>query len=107
MKKPIDHNSIPKEITIFGRKIKTLLSHNLESKYGEARYGANEIQVNTRVSGTEITKEENKLTYIHEMMHFILNFTGYERVLSDKVDIEQFIELMSAGIYQYEESRKF
>lgn len=115
MKKPIEninYNSIPKEIEIFGRTIKTV-DHseklNAINVYGEARYGSNEIEMTYYLPDRTISEEELKLTYLHEMFHFILNFTGYEEILKSigKVDMEQFIELMATGFYQYEKSKKY
>ena len=43
------------------------------------------------------------------MIHFILNFTGFETMIRDqeKIDLEQFVELMASGIYQYEKTKKY
>jgi hypothetical protein len=115
-KKPIekiDYNSIPREIELFGRKIITVDHTDRLNKinvYGEARYGSNEIAMSYihPEPDHKISIEEIKLTYLHEMFHFILNFTGYENILKDtKIDIEQFIELISSAIYQYEKTRKY
>jgi hypothetical protein len=103
---------IPKRIELFGRNIHTVddsVRLNLVRNFGEARYGINEIAVNSNINGAAITKDELKLTYLHEMLHFILNFTGYESIIREggKIDIEQFIELMAAGIYQYEKTAEY
>jgi hypothetical protein len=105
-------NSIPKQIELFGRTIKTLddtIVLNVKKCYGEARYGTNEIALSKLVNGGEVSDEENKCTYIHEMLHFILNFTGYQSIIENggKIELEQFIELLSAGIYQYEKSAQY
>ena len=106
-KKPI-YQTIPKKVELFGRTISTLIDADrlgIRKVYGEAKYGENQIILNPKISEKPITADELKLTYLHEMMHFILNFTSYEQILSQKgIDIEQFIELMASGIYQYEKS---
>lgn len=107
-----DYNSIPKQVEMFGRTIMTVDDTDRLSilrNYGEARYGSNEIALNSRIGDRPVSVEELKLTYIHEMFHFILNFTGYETIIKDniKIDLEQFIELIAAGVYQYEKTAKF
>lgn len=108
----IDHNSVPKSIQLFGRTIETINDSdhlNVKKCFGEARYGENNIALSDKVGNTPITEEEIKLTYLHEMMHFILNFTGYQEIIEKniKIDLEQFVELMSSGIYQYEKSAEY
>lgn len=111
MKKPstkINHNSIPKQVELFGRTITTVDDSErltLTRNFGEARYGLNRIALNR--NGTET--DELKLTYLHEMLHFILNFTGYQGIIQNggKIELEQFIELMASAIYQYEKTAKF
>lgn len=108
----IDHTSIPREIELFGRTIRTIDDSeklNLTGSYGEARYGVNHIALSDKVKDRETDPEEIKLTYLHEMLHFILNFTGFEKAIqeNEKIDLEQFTELVSSGIYQYEKSAKY
>lgn len=111
--KPVEsYNRVPKQIELFGRTIKTLdeTERLTQSRnYGEARYGVNEIALNTKINGNPVTKDELKATYLHELLHFILNFTGYEMIIRDggRIDLEQFIELVAAGIYQYEKTAKY
>jgi hypothetical protein len=110
--KPIALNGIPKSIELFGRTIRTIDDTEklgISGNYGEARYGVNEIAVNRLIHGKEITPDELKSTYLHELLHFILNFTGYEMIIRDggRIDLEQFIELVASGIYQYEKSAKY
>lgn len=102
-------NRIPKQVDLFGRTIKTLDETEkltLSRNYGEARYGVNEIALNTNISGKRVSDDELKSTYLHELLHFILNFTGYEMIIREggRIDLEQFIELVASGIYQYEKS---
>lgn len=108
----INYNSIPKSIELFGRTVETIDDStilNVKKLYGEARYGTNVIAISNLVGDRPVTDEEIKLTYLHEMMHFILNFTGFQEMILEnkKIDLEQFVELMSAGIYQYEKSAQY
>lgn len=109
----INHNSIPQSVEMFGRTVKTFddtTTLGISRNYGEARYGLNHIALNTKLnSGHTISQEELKLTYLHELMHFILIFTGYDQILRTKADveIEQFIELMASAIYQYEKTAEY
>ena len=83
-KKPADYNLIPKTVELFGRVVKTVDDTerlNLVRNFGEARYGFNEIAIARSLSTSPISEEEIKLTYLHEMMHFILNFTGFETII--------------------------
>lgn len=109
MKKPIGINRIPKEVDIFGRKIKTVIDNDSHGRFGEARYGVNEIMVNDKIMGKDCTEEENKLTYLHELTHFILTFTGFDDLIGkgEKINLEQLVELIASGIYQYEKSAKY
>lgn len=117
-KKPIKtvakpkYTDIPKQIELFGRQIKTVddsIRLSAERNFGEARYGINEIALNMNTSNGRVHDDELKLTYLHEMLHFILTFVGYDEIIRSgaKIDIEQFIELLAAGIYQYEKSAKY
>lgn len=111
--KPLESfNRIPKQIELFGRMISTLdeTEQLTQSRnYGEARYGVNEIALNTKINGNSVTNDELKATYLHELLHFILNFTGYETIIREggRIDLEQFIELMASGFFQYEKSAKY
>lgn len=103
---------IPTEVELFGRKITTIYDTDKLSilrNYGEARYGVNEIAINRKIESNLVSADELKSTYLHELLHFILNFTGYESVIKngERIDIEQFVELVSSGIYQYEKSAKY
>lgn len=105
-------NSIPKKVELFGRTVQTILDSerlNLAGNFGESRYGVNHIALTDKVRGIEVSTEELKLTYLHEMLHFILNFTGYQDIIAQnqKIDLEQFIELLAAGIYQYEKTAEY
>lgn len=104
-------NLIPSRVELFGRTVLTNYDPNLNraGNFGEARYGANQIALFDQIRGIEISEEELKLTYLHEMLHFILNFTGYQTIIQngEHIDLEQFIELLASGIYQYEKSAQY
>ena len=109
MSKP-KYNLIPKTVELFGRTVKTINETGQlhTNNYGEARYGCNQIAISKTVGGNSVTDEEFKLTYLHEMMHFILNFTGFEAQLkASHIDLEQLVELIASGIYQYEKTSKY
>lgn len=108
-----DPNKIPKSVEVFGRIIKTKIDNEglMQTKnYGEARYGANEIAISTMMpSGRPISPEEIKITYLHELMHFILYYTMFQQDIENgiKIDLEQFVELMAAALYQVEKTAKY
>lgn len=105
------YNRIPKSVELFGRVIKTYnesMKMNLTKNFGESRYGLNQIALAFDIEGKDMAPDEIKITYLHEMLHFILNFAGFEWQFKEKgIDIEQFIELVASGIYQYEKSAKY
>lgn len=106
-----EFDRIPQQVEIFGRVIKTFDDTerlNIARNLGEARYGINQIALTTNMGGQPIPPDELKLTYLHELMHFITNLTGFERTLSEKgVDLEQFVDLFASAFYQYEKSAKY
>jgi hypothetical protein len=110
-KKPT-YDSIPKRVELFGRSVVTVDDStrlNISGGFGEARYAINQIAMSTKVKEIAVSSDELKLTYLHEMLHFILNFTGYEGIIKNKseIDLEQFIELLASGIYQYEKTAEY
>ena len=112
MKRPAKvYNQIPKTIDLFGRTLTTVDDStrlNLLKLFGEARHGINHIVLSGVVNDRKISDEELKLTYLHEMLHFILIFAGYDPIIrASDIDIEQFIELLASGIYQYEKSADY
>lgn len=114
MSKRKDYNSIPYSVELFGRTVHTVEDSDkldIRQALGEARYGVNQIALATNIKNgsKSVAPDELKLTYLHEMLHFILNFTGYEKIILDEknIDLEQFIELMASAIYQYEKSAKY
>lgn len=110
-KKVQSYNRIPTQVEIFGRIIKTYddsIRLNAARNFGEARYGVNQIALATDMNGSQIPEDELKLTYLHELMHFITYLTGFEKTLSDKgIDLEQFVDLFASALYQYEKSAKY
>jgi hypothetical protein len=109
IKKPVSYNRIPKSVELFGREITTSMEDTLDGMYGEARYGVNVIAVNPKVKGKPMKDDEIKVTYLHEMLHFILNFAGIQQdiVEGNKVDIETLVDLVAVGIYEYEKTAKY
>lgn len=106
------YDAIPYQVELFGRVIKTIYDTErmqIAKTFGEAHYGSNEIAISDKIQGSQIADDEKKMTYLHEMLHFILNFTGYEAIIfKDKsIDMEQFVELLASAIYQYEKTAKY
>jgi hypothetical protein len=105
------YTKIPTEIELFGRTIKTIMDTanlNRNKTFGEARYGVNQIALTNKIGQEDIPADEMKVTYLHELVHFILNFTGFEMTLSEKgIDIEQFVDLVATALFQYEKTAKY
>jgi hypothetical protein len=105
------YNQIPSSVELFGRRVETVDDTprlNLLKNFGEARHGINQIAMSGVVNDRQVASDELKLTYLHEMLHFILSFTGYDPIIRESnIDIEQFIELLASGIFQYEKSAEY
>lgn len=97
-------NQVPKSTEIFGRTIEVVINdQEMDDKklLGEARYHINKIFLAKIVDGDNLPEDEKMITFIHEVLHFILAFSGYEEIFKKKkIDIEQFIESMASGIYE-------
>jgi len=109
--KEIPYNRIPKSVQLFGRTIETVDDSeklSLLGRFGEARSAENVIAIAKQLRNISVKEDELKMTYLHEMIHFILIFTGYDAIIREsKIDIEQFIELLSSAIYQYEKTAEY
>lgn len=105
------YDRVPKQIDLYGRTVKTFDDSerlNIAGNFGEARYGINQIALALNMGGQKIPADELKMVYLHELMHFILYFTGFEKLLVERgIDLEQFVDSMANGIYQYEKSAKY
>jgi hypothetical protein len=92
---------IPKKFKIFGHEINVELSNDLHAKndiWGEARYRENKIVIDNNI--IEDLKEQ---TFLHELVHLILNYID-EKELRDN---EKFVDLFSNILYQNFETMEY
>lgn len=87
---------IPKEFTIFGQTIKVEMVKDLTnsdgaSLYGEAVYGKNLIRINT-----SFPREKQEWTFLHELLHHILNALSEDNATQD----EKFVDTFSGLLHQ-------
>lgn len=97
-------NSIPKTTEIFGRVIQTIIDNEKMDKLdliGQADFINNAVYLSDSSEDNKFPLDELKITYIHEILHFILNFGEYDKIFEEKgIDIEHFIDVVASGIYQ-------
>lgn len=97
--KPDAPFTIPATIQIAHKTIQVKMRDDLvfeEDKQGIASQRRNEIWIQANCDGWAMSHEDTVETYIHEVLHFVLNATGYPDQSSD----EMFVGRMSRGIAQ-------
>jgi len=90
---------IPKELKIIGRTIKVVVDDELTNRndtYGEAHYRYDKIYLQPRVKGIPRTPQSIQITFLHEIIHFILE--GLRE--SDLRNNEKFVGPFSEVLYQ-------
>lgn len=97
---------IPKTNTqIFGREIKIEHRHVKEDCKSSTLYGSIDLKTGTVILrksqvGDWISDDEREITYLHEIIHFILNKMGYEEKLEKaNINLEDLVETIAIGIY--------
>jgi len=97
---------IPKNGTqVFGRDIKITFVNKEDTSENKIWYGAvnlrtSEIYLRKENKGNHINKDEIEITYIHELMHYILTKAGYSQKLENAgIDEEELVEMIAVGLY--------
>jgi len=96
---------IPKEFKLMGQTINVEYKNKLIQEtdcIGQASYRENKIFLQKQVEGITRKKEMIEQTFLHELLHFILDRMG-ENELRDN---EKFINMFSGLLHQYIESNK-
>lgn len=92
--------NIPKTIQIIGREIKIEYDENImrdDDNIGLAKIREGKILlVPIGTKTTNVTKESIEVTFIHELLHYILHSTRYYKLHSD----EDFVSRISEVLYQ-------
>lgn len=95
---------IPKSFYIFGRKI--IVEYNdlylsAAGLSGEADYVKNKILLAQKSGLDEFPQDEQEHTFLHEMLHQILDKTGWQpRLFADRELREHFVDTVAAALHQ-------
>ena len=90
---------IPKSLKLYGQNIIIEHSDKLvqeSDNSGEAHYRLNKIILQKDSSGNKRKTEQIELTFIHELIHFIMHYASYEKLSND----EQFTKRISGLLHQ-------
>ena len=96
--------NIPNQTEILGRKI--VVKYNTPRLIERGLYGSmncvtGELHLAETVAGNKVPVEEIEITYWHEVLHYIFNKNGYEKIFHDNnIDLEKIVEDTAVGIHQ-------
>lgn len=96
---------IPKEFKLLGSTIKIKYQKNLtqfDNALGTASYRTNEIYIQSNEVGYPRTKEQLEQTFLHELIHHILNAMKRKELNDD----EKFVDMFASLLHQYEQTKK-
>lgn len=97
---------IPGSFELFAQKIKIQYDEQLgfeKQCYGIADYDKNLILLQPNTNGCERDEDQIEQTYLHEIIHFILNRGGYSKLSKN----EDFVDSFSNGLHQVLKSSKY
>lgn len=89
---------IPETYTLGGIQRNVIKKQTLDSEdcYGFYDSVTKDILIAETSEGKRIKKEEKELTYLHELVHAILDVMGEKRLYSN----EKFVSSMSTFLYE-------
>lgn len=96
---------IPSEFKLNKERIKVEFDNdycNKESLYGEADFSERVITLSNIDKGRKMKKEEIDKTFYHELMHFLFDAIGKERMKYD----EELVEALAIALYEFERTKK-
>jgi len=96
---------IPKEFKLFGQTIKVKFIDKLvdeEDSTGQARYRGGKILIQKNNNGVYRNKEQIEQTFLHELVHYILQKMGKRDLQND----EEFVDVFAGLLHQYETTKK-
>lgn len=96
---------IPKEFELLSQRITVEFKDDLVERAGAvglASFMENKIYIQNKTKQHKIVKDQQMLTYYHELIHMIL-FTMGEEKLNKK---ESFVDMFASLLYQHERSKK-
>lgn len=90
---------IPTQFNLLGHTIRVVFVDKLMSEHdliGEARYLKNEIALQSRMPGIELLRSDIEQSFLHELVHFILNYMGENELRKN----EKFVDLFAGMLHQ-------
>ena len=90
---------IPKRVKLFGSTINIIFDDKTcesNSGYGSAIFKEDIIYLRKNAHGNGIKETEIECTYLHEIIHFILNKNGYNKLCDD----EDFVSRLARSLHQ-------
>jgi len=97
---------IPKSFKLFGSTITVTFDNDKccsNASYGLTHYKSNAITLTDKAHGNMIDHNEVEASFLHEMVHFILNRLGYD----DLSDDEKFVKQVSKALHQCLTTQEF
>jgi len=91
---------IPRSFKLFGSTITIEFNNDKcdkEDAYGIAKYKTNKIYLSEKTSGDKMESTEIEVTFLHEVLHFVLLKVGYEKLSGD----EAFVGIVSRALHQF------
>lgn len=96
---------IPEEIQIAGRHIKIIIDPKLadnNDNLGESKFKTNEIILQPNTEHYRLASDNVNITFLHEIIHFILDILAYQHLNKNESFINKISELFYQVIKQIE-----
>ena len=96
---------IPKSFELFGSTITVKFDDdkcNENSAYGIGMYKGNTILLRKKAHGADIEKTEIECSFLHEIIHFIVDRLAY-----DDLNNEEFVTRFSSALHQCLTTQKY
>ncbi len=96
---------IPKEFKLFGQTITVEYDKELwcrEGYVGNASYSHNKITIQPNTKGINRSQEQIDQTFLHELVHHILEAMGEDESRSN----EKFVDVFASLLHQFEITKK-
>lgn len=89
---------IPKHFYLFGEKIKVSILKEVDKGrlYGQSDINQNKIRIAKTVRRAILNEDQKEQTYIHELVHMILDHLGYSELSTN----EEFVDRLAKCLHQ-------
>lgn len=85
---------IPKEVTLYGQKIKVVIDRKTNSEdHGICNARLNTITIFENVTGDKQCKDSMEQAYCHELLHMTLYLAGYHDLDKNESFVERISQL--------------